>query len=70
MIPSFEPLLCPCCTAATVQSLSQYGFQTFSDLVSLLGTRALSTLVGLNKETQAPAMSTELLHDSPSQIQS
>ncbi|MGH2416439.1 MAG: hypothetical protein ACRDEA_22655 [Microcystaceae cyanobacterium] len=60
MIPSLEPLFCPCCTPALLHALSQYGFQTLSGPLNLLGTGALAAAVGLDQKPQSPAMSPDL----------
>jgi hypothetical protein len=54
MIPSFEPLFCPCCTPVLLYTLSQYGFQTISQPFALLGTGALAAAVRLDKKPQFP----------------
>jgi hypothetical protein len=66
MIPSLEPLFCPCCTPAVLHALSQYGFQALP--LSLLGTGALSAALGLDKKSEPLAVSSERSPDSLSQL--
>jgi hypothetical protein len=56
MLPSFEPLFCPCCTPALLHTLSQYGVTILTHPLKLLGTGALAAAVGLEKAAQ-PAQS-------------
>lgn len=48
MLPSLEPLFCPCCTPALLHAVSQYGAQAFSQPLLFLGSGSLLSAMGVN----------------------
>lgn len=57
MIPSLEPLFCPCCTPALLHTLFQSGVATLAHPLKLLGTGALAAAVGLEQASQPAKIS-------------
>ncbi|PSB23646.1 hypothetical protein [Stenomitos frigidus] len=53
MVP-FEPLLCPCCTPALLQTLAHSDLTRIPQQMLWLGTGALSAVVNRSPEVRSP----------------